>query len=207
MPSSNPGTNSVHGSAYEFHRNDNLDASNFFSNKNKAAKPFRLRNQFGATIGGPIIKNKTFFFGDYEGLRDRAGTVRIHVRGCNPIGGKGRFTIPIANPYNATDTGQDFRQAATADCNDGSGNCWVDSSEPDRPGRASASSMSAPIRTPALLASSITTSCSVPIDRNRTDQFDVRLDHNVSTNFNAVWPLFVSRILTSSGPAPSARTG
>jgi len=71
------GSNAIHGSAYEFHRNDNLDASNFFSNKSGASKPFRLRNQLGGTLGGPIIKNKTFFFGDYEGLRDRAGVVRI----------------------------------------------------------------------------------------------------------------------------------
>ncbi|MGH9799129.1 MAG: carboxypeptidase regulatory-like domain-containing protein, partial [Blastocatellia bacterium] len=47
------GTNSVHGSAYEFHRNRALDASNFFSNKSGAPKPFRLRNQFGAAVGGP----------------------------------------------------------------------------------------------------------------------------------------------------------
>ncbi len=59
------GTNSYHGSAYEFARNSAMDARNFFD---PAAKlPFN-RNQFGATFGGPIKKNKTFFFGNYEGL-------------------------------------------------------------------------------------------------------------------------------------------
>src|SRR5262245_59815331 len=111
------GTNNIHGSAYEFHRNDNLDASNFFSNKNNAPKPFRLRNQFGATVGGPIVKDKTFFFADYEGLRDRKGIVRTSSV-PQPVWKNGQFTIPISNPYNASDTGQDFRRPATAGCND-----------------------------------------------------------------------------------------
>ena len=55
------GTNTFHGSLYEFHRNRALDATNFFSNKTGADKPFRLRNQFGGTIGGPILHNRTFF--------------------------------------------------------------------------------------------------------------------------------------------------
>src|SRR5205807_8149840 len=66
------GTNGLHGTLYEFLRNSDLDASNFFANKASLDKPFRQRNQFGAAVGGPIIKNKTFFFGDYEGLRDAA---------------------------------------------------------------------------------------------------------------------------------------
>src|SRR5262245_37823431 len=60
------GTNFFHGSAYEFLRNNALDARNFFELKNPA--PFR-RNQFGGSIGGPVKKDKTFFFFNYEGLR------------------------------------------------------------------------------------------------------------------------------------------
>ncbi|HWE53586.1 MAG TPA: hypothetical protein VG273_27595 [Bryobacteraceae bacterium] len=60
------GTNQLHGSLYEFVRNDIFDARNFFDPHNKP--PFR-QNQFGAAIGGPIRKDKTFFFGNYEGLR------------------------------------------------------------------------------------------------------------------------------------------
>src|SRR2546430_5303989 len=63
------GSNSLHGSGYEFLRNDALDARNFFD---KAKPPLR-RNQFGASAGGPIIKNKTFFFADYEGIRRSQG--------------------------------------------------------------------------------------------------------------------------------------
>jgi hypothetical protein len=60
------GTNSYHGSAYEFARNSAMDARNYFD-PSSGALPFN-RNQFGATFGGPVKKNKTFFFGNYEGL-------------------------------------------------------------------------------------------------------------------------------------------
>ena len=71
---SKSGTNQLHGSAYEFLRNSDLDARNFFDIPNKA--PFK-RNQFGASIGGPIKKDKTFFFGNYEGLRQRQGITNL----------------------------------------------------------------------------------------------------------------------------------
>ena len=64
------GTNRFHGSAYEFLRNSALDARNYFDPPTIA--PFR-RNQFGASVGGPIQKDKTFIFGDYEGLRQSLG--------------------------------------------------------------------------------------------------------------------------------------
>jgi hypothetical protein len=63
------GTNEFHGSAFEFLRNNNLDARNFFS----PSRPPYQRNQFGGYVGGPIRKNKTFFFGGYEALRERKG--------------------------------------------------------------------------------------------------------------------------------------
>jgi hypothetical protein len=64
------GTNHFHGSAYEFLRNSALDARNYFDGPTIA--PFH-RNQFGASAGGPIQKDKTFIFGDYEGLRQSLG--------------------------------------------------------------------------------------------------------------------------------------
>src|SRR5688572_29618631 len=57
------GTNTVRGSVYEFLRNDALDANNFFSNALNAPKPKRERNQFGVAVGGPLVKNRTFWFG------------------------------------------------------------------------------------------------------------------------------------------------
>jgi len=63
------GSNAVHGAVWEFLRNDALDATNYFADKTEPLK----QNQFGATIGGPIRKDKTFFFGFYEGFRNRQG--------------------------------------------------------------------------------------------------------------------------------------
>jgi hypothetical protein len=65
------GTNEIHGSAWEFLRNDKLDATDFFLNAAGQKKGAFKQNQFGATVGGPIIKNKTFWFADYEGTRIR----------------------------------------------------------------------------------------------------------------------------------------
>ncbi|HLK21748.1 MAG TPA: TonB-dependent receptor [Bryobacteraceae bacterium] len=65
------GTNQFHGTAFDFLRNDVLDARNFFEPADAAKAPFR-QNQFGGTLGGPILRNKTFFFVDYQGTR--AGT-------------------------------------------------------------------------------------------------------------------------------------
>jgi hypothetical protein len=69
------GTNSIHGAAWEFFRNDKLDASDWFEDNSTTPAKGELRlNQFGAMVGGPVIKNKFFFFGDYEGKRRVQGT-------------------------------------------------------------------------------------------------------------------------------------
>ena len=62
-----------HGSAYEFFRNTQLDAKNFFA-KPGSPKAQYQQNQFGASLGGPIQHDKLFFFADYEGYRKRQGT-------------------------------------------------------------------------------------------------------------------------------------
>lgn len=66
------GTNQVHGTAYYFGRNSALDARNYFNPKPNAASALRL-HQYGASVGGPIIKDKLFFFANYEGVRDVVG--------------------------------------------------------------------------------------------------------------------------------------
>ncbi len=74
---SKSGTNYWHGSLYEFHRNDNLDARNFFDG---ARKPEFKRNQFGGSFGGPIRQDHSFFFFGYESLRENLGqTIRTVV--------------------------------------------------------------------------------------------------------------------------------
>jgi hypothetical protein len=71
------GTNQFHGSAYEFLRNAALDADSFIDNASGNPKPPFRQNQFGASGGGPIQKDKTFIFGDYEGVRRAQGTTLI----------------------------------------------------------------------------------------------------------------------------------
>ena len=99
------GTNELHGTAYWFHRNDNLDARNFFDRR----KPEFKRNQFGVSLGGPIQKDKAFFFANYEGLRQRLGLTQVAIvpdenahRGLIPAAGGGLQQVqvaPIIRPY------------------------------------------------------------------------------------------------------------
>jgi len=76
---SKSGTNAFHGSAYEFLRNKDLNASTFFANATGAGKPAFNQNQYGATLGGPIQKNKTFFFFGWEGFRQRQGSLFLET--------------------------------------------------------------------------------------------------------------------------------
>ncbi|MGC2473208.1 MAG: TonB-dependent receptor [Candidatus Sulfotelmatobacter sp.] len=74
------GTNTLHGSAAEYFRNDALDARNYFNLSSQPKAPFH-NNQFGASLGGAIVKDKTFFYTDYEGQREPVGVVTL---GCVP---------------------------------------------------------------------------------------------------------------------------
>jgi hypothetical protein len=67
------GSNSVHGTGYEFLRNKVLNANDFFSNASGVGRPPFVQNQFGANVGGPAIKDKLFWFQSYEGYRQRRG--------------------------------------------------------------------------------------------------------------------------------------
>jgi hypothetical protein len=68
------GTNNFHGNLYEFFRNTSLDANNFFLIKSGVPRPPYQRNQFGGTLGGPLIKDRMWFFVSYQGSRERNGT-------------------------------------------------------------------------------------------------------------------------------------
>jgi hypothetical protein len=73
------GTNNLHGSLFEYLRNDVFDSRDYFARVNKLAKPAEKQNDFGGTLGGPIIKNKLFFFFSYEGLRLRVPFTRTEI--------------------------------------------------------------------------------------------------------------------------------
>src|SRR5467141_954331 len=73
--STKAGTNTFHGSAYEFLRNKVLNANDFFANRGGVKRPPFTQNQFGANVGGPVFRDKLFFFSSYEGFRQRKGSI------------------------------------------------------------------------------------------------------------------------------------
>ena len=123
------GTNDFHGSAFEFLRNEALNARNLFAPATAAnpKKPVFRRNQFGFVLGGPVIKDKTFFFGDYQGTRQQIARVRTSTV-PNLAQRQGNFSFSLgaslflqpngsisttvtANPVNVIDTNGNTIQA------------------------------------------------------------------------------------------------
>jgi len=152
------GSNNIHGSAYEFHRNGALDARNFFAPANEPA-PKYLRNQFGFAFGGPLRRDKTFFFGDYEGTRAREGITRVTnvPTAAERIGdfSQSLFGVPI-NPL----TGAPFTGGRIPDA------------LINPIGRKIAALYPLPNR-----ATPFANFVSSPVQRDRDDHFDGRVDH------------------------------
>ena len=101
------GTNSFHGTAFEFFRNGALDANTFFGNTTGLPNPHFVQNIFGAAIGGPIKKNRLFFFTDYQGWQRGTG-VTASVRTVIPlawrVGNFGSLAKQLYNPYSQITT-------------------------------------------------------------------------------------------------------
>jgi hypothetical protein len=95
--STRSGTNQYHGLVYEYVRNRVFDANDFFSNRLGRGRPQRVQNQFGGNFGGPIWKNRAFFFADYEGTRIRQGVLRIATVPL-AIEKGGNFSARLGNP-------------------------------------------------------------------------------------------------------------
>ena len=110
------GTNELHGSLFEFLRNEKLDARNFFA----AQKAPYKQNQFGGSLGGPIKKNRLFFFGDYEGFRQRQGQTFVNsVPTAAERAGNfaGLFSVfdPLSTTTNPANPSQSIRTRFTND--------------------------------------------------------------------------------------------
>ena len=155
------GTNDFHGSLFEFHRNGKLDARNVLAPASEP-KPKYIRNQFGGSIGGPIIKNRTFVFGDYEGTRSREGITRIAnvptLRERQGDFSQSLFPAPI-NPF----TGMPFPGGV------------IDPAFIHPVGRAIAALYPLPNRNEPFR-----NFVSSPTQRDDNDSFDVRLDHRLT---------------------------
>lgn len=106
------GTNEFRGSVYHFLRNDNLDANNFFNNRSGQEKGHFVYNQFGGRFGGPIIRNKLFFFVNYEGIRNVRGAF---TTGRTPTADQrqGIFSTAIYDPLTGS-AGNNYQRSAFA---------------------------------------------------------------------------------------------
>ena len=186
------GTNTVRGSVYEFMRSDRLDANNFFSNALGAPKPKRERNQFGGAAGGPLVKNRTFWFGDYEGLRDLEGVPR--VRQVPTAAEKaGLFSSSVVDPFGAGRP--EFSRNAQGQ--------WVIPRERWDPVGAAVVAL---IPDPNVAGSTIY--ASTPVTDTRQDQFDVRIDHLISTKLTLFGRYsFVDTLTFRPAPLPGLGEG
>jgi hypothetical protein len=158
---SKSGSNTLHGTLYEFHRNAALDARNFFAPADQP-DPKYIRNQFGFSLGGAIARDRTFFFGDYEGTRTREGITRI-TNVPTLAERNGDFSQSLfARPFNP------FAQQPFT-----GGVIPVEFQNPI--GRAIANLYPLPNRN-VPFANFV----SSPTSRDRNDNFDVRVDHKFS---------------------------
>ena len=115
LVSTRSGTNELHGSLYEFLRNQKFDGTNFFANRSGSRKPTLRQNQFGATLGGPVLKNRTFYFFSYQGTRIRRGrsftsTVPSALARSGDFSREGVNRDRVYDPQTTTGTGTAARR-------------------------------------------------------------------------------------------------
>jgi len=97
------GTNNLHGSLFEYYRSSGFNASNPFSEPNGPSAS--VWNQFGGSLGGPIVKNKLFFFGDYQGMRNHLGTSSLYTTPLAAFRGGDFSSVALTNPIYDPQTG------------------------------------------------------------------------------------------------------
>src|ERR1700741_2334906 len=209
------GTNDFHGSAFEFVRNEALNAPNLFAPATAANpnKPVFRRNQFGFVAGGPFIKDKTFFFGDYQGTRQLIARVRtstvptVAQRSGNFSSSLGALlfvqpngsistTVP-ANPVNVTDTkgnpiqarvGQIFRPSDHR--------AYAGNLIPTNTFDPVAASLLQRFPNPSA-SGSANNFTRIGNEPDNQDQFDIRLDHRFSTDDQVFGRFSYAKGLTS----------
>ena len=110
------GTNSFHGDLYEFLRNEVFDAANSTLKQQGFGRETYKQNQFGVTFGGPLIKNRTFFFADYEGLRTREGLILNGTIPSQSMIGGDFSSMLTSTPVFASDMNGNATAQAAVDC-------------------------------------------------------------------------------------------
>jgi len=158
------GANSFHGSAFEFLRNDKLDANDFFANRAGLNRGLLRFNQFGGALGGPVWRNRTFFFGSYQGTRNRNSNTSV-VTVPTPEQARGNFGG--INIYDPTKVGGGNRQQFA--------NNVIPESRMDPVGRKIAALYPAPNQ-PGL----VNNYAALVPQTDDANQYDFRGDHNFS---------------------------
>jgi hypothetical protein len=174
------GTNQIHGSAFEFLRNSWMDAKNYFDNPNAPIPPFK-RNEFGGTLGGPFIRNKTFFFVDYQGRRVRQSLTDLSTVPASPI--SANFSGSVTDPR----TGQVLTPAQLDPANVGKPSglplCTTSTASSCEDPAAVATISLFP--TPNVAGRNVLGAANNfllnPLLKNTQDAFDVRVDHQLTS--------------------------
>jgi hypothetical protein len=166
------GTNQLHGSGFEFHRDDAFDANNFFNNRAGRKKPDFTQNQFGGTLGGAIFKDKTFFFGDYQGHREKQGQTFLSTVPSLAMR-RGDFSELSRTIYDPT-TGAAFQGNVIPDgrIDQVARNILTQLyPEPNTAGTRSSSS-----------GQTVNNYLINPVKERQDNQFDIKVDHNLTSS-------------------------
>ncbi len=175
LVSTKAGTNVFHGSAFEFLRNDYLDARNYFDPIKKGK--YR-QNEFGGSVGGPVFKNKTFFFADYQGNRVRQAAPILSIVPTDAQRISHLFTNPIFNPVPSLAAAN--ASTRTSYYNAAMGAYFIPAAQVSPIGQAILNlyPSALPAGTPGLVTGYNYTSS--PTRSLNDNEFDVRLDHQIA---------------------------
>ncbi len=200
------GTNQLHGALWEFHRNTVLNAVGFFKPAScsnpllPCVKPPLIRNQFGATLGGPIIKDRTFFFLDYEGFRQVAKDVGFSTLPTLQQR-QGIFAVDVRVPYAFTDSSGATIAAGT-----------VFTAGQRVPMTTFARKVLTELPAPNITAGKTETNFAnnfsdLVINRNFNDKFNIKLDHNFSDRLNGFFRISHRKVNEFNGPTIPGPSG
>jgi hypothetical protein len=174
--STKSGTNELHGSLYEFLRNEKFDGTNFMANRAGSKKPNLRQNQFGGTFGGPLIKNRTFYFFSYQGTRIRRGqsftsSVPSALARQGDFSREGTRRDMVYDPMTTTGTGAAVTRQPFP-------NFRIPASRFDPVAAAVIANYPEPnISGREFLPNNYFFS---PNDRDTSNQYDIKVDHNLS---------------------------
>lgn len=194
------GTNRFHGTAFDFLRNSFLDAKNYFDDPTQPIPPFK-RNEFGGSFSGPIIRDRTFFFGDYQGRRIRTSDTYISpVPSPSEVGGNFSDLLSGSSPTIVIDpvTGNQFMGNDNASpnvvptCPSPTGGACLDQA---------ALNVVALFPAPSPDLVSLNLFRYNPVDRNNQDSFDIRVDHQITAQ-NSLFGIFSYGNVNDHKPDP-----